>query len=59
MTRKTQECVLMYFTNLIISKVCDPAGLVDTQPREHRKEGGTFNLICSKVPAPGKMSGWS
>lgn len=49
----------MCFMNLIISKVCDPAGLANTQPREQREEDGTFNLICSKVIAPGKMSSWS
>ena len=58
-TGKTQEFVFMYFMNLIISKVCDPAGPVDTQPREHCKERGTFHLICFKVPAPGEMSHWS
>ena len=47
--------VFMYFINLIISEVHDPAGLGDTQPREPCKEGGTFNLICSQVSAPGKM----
>lgn len=47
----------MYFMNLIISKVCDPAGLVDTQPRERCKERGTFRLLCSNVPALGKTPG--
>lgn len=51
--------VFMYFISLIISKVCDPAGLGDTQPRESYKEGGTFNLTRFKVLAPRKMSSWS
>lgn len=45
--RKTREFVSMYFMNMVISKVCDPVGLVDTQTREHCRERGTFNLICS------------
>lgn len=55
-TGKTQEFVFMYFMNLIISKVCDPAGLVGAQPREHGKERGTFHPICFEVPAHGEMS---
>lgn len=44
----------MCFMDLIISKVCDPVGLADTQPREHCEQVGPLTSFVPKSLLLGK-----